>query len=470
MSAPATRTDGVAAEEPAAGRAWWRGWLAAVRAYRNPSVLAMLFLGFSAGLPFMLVFSTLSAWLREAGIERATIGMLSWVGIIYSVKFFWAPVVDRLELPILGRLLGRRRSWMLVAQAGIAIGLANMAHMDPTGNLGTVAALALLVAFCSATQDISVDAWRIEAAPPLMQGAMAAAYQLGYRVALMVASAGALWIAADRGWTVAYTTMAVLVGVGIVTTLAIREPQPRVAREALDLEPRVISWLERKAHWPQPLRQLGSWFVGAVVCPFVDFFTRYGTRLGILMLAFIASYRLADFTMGVMTNPFYLDTGFSLKQIAAVAKGFGVFMSLLGTLVGGVAVARLGLVRTLALGCVMIIAANLMFATFAWIGRPSIAGLAVVISADNVAMGIAGTALIAYLSSLTSASYTATQYALFSSMYALPGKLLMGTSGFVVDAVGYPAFFAYTATLGLPALVLLFLLARRQQQSQVPGG
>ena len=210
------------------------------------------------------------------------------------------------------------------------------------------------------------------------------------------------------------------------------------------------------------MRQLGAWFVGAVVCPFVDFFTRYGTRLGILMLAFIASYRLADFTMGVMTNPFYLDTGFSLKEIAAVAKGFGVFMSLLGTLVGGVAVARLGLMRTLALGCAMIIAANLMFAVFAWMGRPSIAGLAVVISADNVAMGIAGTALIAYLSSLTSASYTATQYALFSSMYALPGKLVMGTSGFVVDAVGYPAFFVYTATLGLPALALLFMLSRRQ--------
>jgi MFS transporter, PAT family, beta-lactamase induction signal transducer AmpG len=464
VSEPATRADAVAAGAATAGPAWWRGWLSAIRAYRNPSVLAMLFLGFSAGLPFMLVFSTLSAWLREAGLERATIGMLSWVGIIYSVKFFWAPVVDRLELPLLGRLLGRRRSWMLVAQAGIALGLANMAHMDPTGNLGVVAALALLVAFCSATQDISVDAWRIEAAPPLMQGAMAAAYQLGYRIALMVASAGALWIAADHGWTVAYTTMAVLVGVGIVTTLLIREPEPRVARESLDQERRVIDWLERKEHWPQPLRRLGAWFVGAVVCPFVDFFTRYGSRLAMLMLAFIASYRLADFTMGVMTNPFYLDTGFSLKEIAAVAKGFGVVMSLLGTVVGGVAVARLGLLRTLALGCAMIIAANLMFAAFAWMGRPSLAGLAVVISADNVAMGIAGTALIAYLSSLTSASYTATQYALFSSMYALPGKLLMGTSGFVVDAIGYPAFFVYTATLGLPALVLLFLLSRRAKK------
>jgi len=454
----------------ATARPWWRGWADAVGAYRHPRVLAMLFLGFSAGLPFMLVFSTLSAWLREVGIERATIGMLSWVGIIYSVKFFWAPVVDRLQLPFIGRLLGRRRSWMLVAQIGIAVGLANMAHLSPVGHLGTVAVLALLVAFSSATQDISVDAWRIEAAPPPMQGVMAAAYQLGYRIAIMVASAGALWIAADHGWTVAYTTMAVFAGIGIVTTLVIPEPEPRVARESLAQERRVIDWLERKAHWPQSLQNLGSWFIGAVVCPFLDFFTRFGTRLAALMLAFIACYRLADFTMGVMTNPFYLDIGFTLKEIAAIAKGFGVFMSLLGTLIGGMAVARLGTVRSLALGSVLVIVANLMFAVFASMNEPSIAGLAIVISADNMAMGIAGTSLIAYLSGLTSASYTATQYALFSSMYALPGKLLMGTSGFVVDALGYPMFFCYTATLGLPALVMLFFLAREREAKRIADG
>jgi MFS transporter, PAT family, beta-lactamase induction signal transducer AmpG len=429
----------------------------------------MLFLGFSAGLPFMLVFSTLSAWLREAGIERATIGMLSWVGIIYSVKFFWAPVVDRLELPVLGRLLGRRRSWMLIAQAGIAVGLLNMAQMSPVGHLGTVAALAFLVAFSSATQDISVDAWRIEAAPPLMQGAMAAAYQLGYRIAIMVASAGALWIAADHGWAAAYTIMALLVGVGIATTLVIPEPGLRVPRGTLDQEPRVVAWQARKAHWPASLRQLGAWFTGAVVCPLADFFSRYGTRSAVLMLAFIASYRLADFTMGVMTNPFYLDSGFSLKEIAAVAKGFGVFMSILGTFIGGAMVARYGLTRTLVLGSILIITANLMFAVFASVGRPGLAGLAMVISADNVAMGIAGTALIAYLSSLTSAAYTATQYALFSSMYALPGKLLMGASGFVVDAVGYPAFFVYTASLGLPALAMLYLVSRNAGKEVPPS-
>jgi PAT family beta-lactamase induction signal transducer AmpG len=454
----------------AVGKPWWRGWLEAAAAYRHPRVAAMLFLGFSAGLPFMLVFSTLSAWLREVGIERATIGMLSWVGIIYSIKFFWAPVVDRLPLPILGRALGRRRSWMLLAQAGIAIGLFNIAHLDPVGHLGALAALALLVAFSSATQDIAIDAWRIEAAPQPMQGVMAAAYQLGYRVAIMVGSAGALWVAADHGWMAAYTAMAAMVGVGVVTTLVIPEPEPRVAAEAMMQEQRVVDWLERKAHWPDSLRELGAWFTGAVVCPFVDFFTRYGTKLAVIMLAFIASYRLTDFTMGVMANPFYLDVGYTLKEIAAVAKLFGLVSSLVGVVVGGIAVARLGTVRSLAFGSIAVIASNLMFMLLAFQDDPSITGLAVVVSADNLAMGIAGTSLIAYLSSLTSASYTATQYALFSSMYALPGKLLMGTSGFVVDAVGYPWFFVYTSSLGLPALVILFFLARAREEKRTADG
>lgn len=432
----------------------------AILAYREPRVLAMLFLGFSAGLPFMLVFSTLSAWLRDVGIERATIGMLSWIGIIYSIKFFWAPVVDRLALPLLGRWLGRRRSWMLLAQLGIAAGLGMIASTDPTDGLLVLAGLALLVAFSSATQDISIDAWRIEVAPAPMQGVMAAAYQLGYRIAIMVGSAGALWIAADFGWSAAYLTMAVLVGVGIVTTLIIREPVPAMPRESLMQEARVVAWLERRAHWPQSLRNAGAWFVGAVVCPFVDFFARYGVRLGIVILVFVSGYRLTDFTMGVMANPFYLDVGYSLKQIAAVAKGYGVVMSIAGTLIGGVAVARMGMIRSLILGSVLVILSNLAFATLAMTSEPSLTGLAIVISADNLAMGIAGTSLIAYLSSLTSTAYTATQYALFSSLYALPGKLLMGTSGFVVDAIDYPWFFVYTSALGLPSLLLLFWLAR----------
>jgi len=450
--------EGAASKSPGTGG---RSWGSAFGAYRDTRVLAMLFLGFSAGLPFMLVFSTLSAWLREIGVERATIGMLSWVGIIYSIKFFWAPVVDRLQVPVLGRMLGRRRSWMLLAQAGIAFGLYQIAHTDPLGHLGALAGLALLVAFSSATQDIAIDAWRIEAAPQPMQGAMAAAYQLGYRIAIMVGSAGALWIAADYGWTAAYTAMAAFVGIGVVTTLVISEPEPRVPQTSIAQEQRVIDWLENRAHWPRLLREFGAWFVGAVVCPFTDFIARFGVRLGILILAFIASYRLTDFTMGVMANPFYLDVGYTLKEIAAVAKGFGVVMSILGTLLGGLAVARLGTVRSLALGSILVIGSNLLFMTLAWQQQPGIAGLAMVVSADNLAMGVAGTALIAYLSSLTSPAYTATQYALFSSMYALPGKLLMGTSGFVVDAIGYPWFFVYTSALGLPALVLLYMITRQ---------
>ena len=459
MSQPGTPGgEGAASKSSGTGG---RSWGSAFGAYRDTRVLAMLFLGFSAGLPFMLVFSTLSAWLREVGIERATIGMLSWVGIIYSIKFFWAPVVDRLQVPVLGRMLGRRRSWMLLAQAGIAFGLYQIAHTDPLGHLGALAGLALLVAFSSATQDIAIDAWRIEAAPQPMQGAMAAAYQLGYRIAIMVGSAGALWIAADYGWTAAYTAMAAFVGIGVVTTLVISEPEPRVPQTSIAQEQRVIDWLESRAHWPRFARELGAWFVGAVVCPFTDFIARYGVRLGILILAFIASYRLTDFTMGVMANPFYLDVGYTLKEIAAVAKGFGVVMSILGTLLGGLAVARLGTVRSLALGSILVIGSNLLFMTLAWQQQPGIAGLAMVVSADNLAMGVAGTALIAYLSSLTSPAYTATQYALFSSMYALPGKLLMGTSGFVVDAIGYPWFFVYTSALGLPALVLLYMITRQ---------
>jgi PAT family beta-lactamase induction signal transducer AmpG len=453
--------------EPAAAQQrapWWLGWGRAIAEYRRPRVVAMLFLGFSAGLPFMLVFSTMSAWLKVDGIDRTTIGMLSWVGLVYTLKFFWAPVVDRLRLPLLTRVFGRRRSWLLLGQFGIAAGLLQIAQLTPVGHLGALAGLALLVAFSSATQDIALDAWRIESAPQELQGVMAGAYQLGYRIAVVVGSAGALWIAAEQSFGTAYAVMGVLAVIGIITTLCISEPHPPVSAHALAQEQRVVDWLARNAHLPASLRQIGAWFTSAVVCPFVDFVTRYGTRLAVLILAFAASYRLTDFTSGVMANPFYLDVGYTLKEIAAVAKGFGLFSMIAGVLIGGAVVARLGTVRTLVLGSVLVIASNLMFMTLAWTAEPSLAWLALVVSADNLAMGVAGTALIAYLSSLTSPAYTATQYALFSSAYALPGKLLMGGSGFVVDQVGYPWFFVYTSMLGLPALVLLWFVVRESRR------
>lgn len=438
-----------------------RGWLDAILVYRQPRIASMLFLGFSAGLPFMLVFQTLSAWLRQAGIERATIGMLAWVGILYSIKFLWAPIVDRLPLPLLHRWLGRRRSWMLLAQIGVALGLFNLAHCDPATDLTPVVLGALLVAFCSATQDISIDAWRIESAPVNLQGAMAAAYQLGYRIAIMTGTAGALWIAADLGWKTAYSTMAALVGIGIATTLLIREPEVAASPESDRRNQRVVDWIERKAHWPESLRGAGAWFVDAVICPLVDFFSRYGVRLGVLIFVFISTYRLTDYAMGVMSNPFYLDKGFTLKEIAAVVKGFGLIMAILGVLLGGTVVAKLGVTRALVLGSVLVICSNLAFAALAATPSPGLLGLAIVNSADNLSLGVHGTALIAFMSSLTSSKYTATQYALLSSLYALPGKLLMGASGFVVDAIGYPWFFVYTASLSLPGLMLLYWLVRR---------
>ncbi len=436
----------------------WRG---AFGIYRHPRVAAILFLGFSAGLPFLLVFATLSAWLTQENISRTTIGMFSWVGITYSIKFFWAPVVDRLRLPLLTSLLGRRRSWMLLAQLGIGAGLAALAFSKPGANLQAVALFALLVAFASATQDIAIDAWRIEAAPLDMQGAMAAAYQLGYRIALIVAGAGALFIAAERGWSAAYLAMAACAGVGLVTTLLISEPATHMSRDTVMREARVVAFMERNAHLPPALRDLGGWLIGAVVCPFVDFFARNGVRLGAIILLFIGLFRVTDITMGVMANPFYLDTGYTLKQVAAIAKGYGVVMSILGAILGGLAVARMGSVRTLIVGGVMVILSNLCFAFLAFSEQPSIVGLALVISADNLSAGLAGSAFIAYLSGLTNTAYTATQYALFSSLFTLPGKILAGGSGWVVEQFGYPFFFLYTSALGVPALLLIVYLMRR---------
>ena len=438
-----------------------RGWTAAFAAYGQPSVRSMLFLGFSAGLPFLLVFSTLSAWLTQAGIARSTIGLLSWVGLAYSIKFFWAPVVDRLPIPGLTRWLGRRRSWMLLAQTGLIAGLCLIAMGDPAANLSVIVWAALLVAFSSATQDIAIDAWRIEAAEIEFQGAMAAAYQLGYRIALLAAGAGALVMASRFDWSVAYLAMAALVGIGVLTTLLISEPAAQLDRSVLANEARVSAFLDRRAHWPGPLRSAGAWLTGAVVCPFLDFFSRNGLRTALLMLAFIGAFRLPDITMGVMANPFYLDMGYTLEQIAAVAKVYGVIMTIAGAALGGLAVFRLGLFASLMIGGVLAMLTNLSFTALALLPEPGIGGLTMVISAENLASGFAGSAFIAYLSSLTNTMYTATQYALFSSLFTLPGKLLAGGSGFVVEAAGYPVFFAYTAALGLPALLLIMGLRRR---------
>ena len=436
-------------------------WRDASCAYCRKPVVAMLFLGFSSGLPFFLVFATLSAWLRQAGIARSTIGMLSWVGILYSIKFLWAPLVDRMRPPVLHRFLGRRRGWMLLAQLGLVAGLLVLSRADPASGVHTMALGAVFVAFCAATQDIALDAWRIETADVDTQGPMLGAYQVGYRIALVTGSAGAMTVAQLSGWHTSYVAMAALVSIGILTTLLVPEPHPSVPKESVATEERVIAWVEARQHWPRPLRNAGEWFTGAVVCPLLDFFYRYGLTLAVLTLIYIGTYRLAEFAIGSMVNPFYIDHGYKLTEIARVVKLYGLTSAIAGVLLAGLLIAKIGLLRSLVLGSVLLMCSHLGYALLATTDTPTLLGLGLVNSLDNIALAVQGTALIAFLSGLTSPKYTATQYALFSSAYALPGKVLEGLSGFIVDHVGYPSFFVYTASLSLIGLFMLYVLTRR---------
>jgi PAT family beta-lactamase induction signal transducer AmpG len=434
-------------------------WREAFAVYRHPRVLAMLFLGFSAGLPFLLVFSTLTAWLRDLGVGRTAIGFFAWVGITYSIKMIWAPVVDRVPIPFLTRKLGKRRSWMLLAQIGIALGLLGMASTDPTTELSKVALFALLVAFSSATQDVAIDAYRIEAVVKERQAAMAATYILGYRLALLVAGAGALYIATYASWPGAYFSMAALMLIGMLTALVVAEPVHHKDRDNVMFEQRVIGFMSRSAALPDWLRKAIAWLIGAVFCPFADFFSRNGWW-AVLILIFIGVFRLSDLAMGIMANPFYLDLGFTKTEIANIAKIFGFFMSVAGSFAGGVLVVRYGIMRPLLLGAIMVAVTNLLFAFMAMVG-PDKFWLAVVISADNVSAGLSNAVFIAYLSSLTNQAYTATQYALFSSFMTLPGKVISGFSGVIVDGYGYVSFFVYAAAIGIPAILLVIYLMRR---------
>lgn len=417
----------------------------------------MVFLGFSAGLPFLLVFSTLSAWLRDEGVERSVIGFFSWVGVTYSIKVFWAPVIDRLPLPFLTKLLGKRRGWMLLAQLGIVAGLVGMGSSNSHSQLQQIALFAVWVAFCSATQDVVIDAYRIESVIPEYQGAMAATYVLGYRIALLMAGAGAFYIADYAGWRVAYFVMAAAMSVGLVTTLCLKEPEHEYFDEVSACEN--VSVKHQNIWW-----RLSAGFMSAVLSPFVEFFARNG-RVGLLILMLIALYKMSDITMGVMANPFYLDLGFSKKDIADISKIFGFFMTIAGAGLGGVLVVRYGIMRPLLLGAIMVAATNLLFAVLAD-SKPNLLLLAGVISADNLSGGIATSVFIAYLSSLTSTAYTATQYALFSSLMTLPAQLLGGFSGVVVDSYGYTVFFIYASTVGLPAIMLVLLLMHYQGRAK----
>lgn len=423
-------------------------WSDTFKVYLETATLRMLLLGFSAGLPLMLVLGTLSFWLREAGIDRSTIGYLSWVGLAYAFKWVWAPLVDRVPIPLLTRWMGRRRSWLLLSQLAIMAGLVGMALNDPHVALEPVVWCALMVAFGSATQDISLDAFRIESADTDRQAALAASYQTGYRLAMIWAGAGVLWIAARAeivgngsyqpgAWRVAYFAMAVSMLVGVITVLFSAEPARRIL---------------------PPARNVAAWVDDVLIGPFREFIVRYRWQ-ALLILALIATYRISDVVMGIMANPFYVDMGYSKDEVAAVTKIFGVIMTLVGAFIGGALSMRFGMMRILALGAILSSASNLLFVWLSGHGH-DVQALVLVISADNLASGIASAAFIAYLSSLTNISYSATQYALFSSMMLLLPKFIAGYSGAYVDSFGYASFFTGTALLGLPVIVLLWFAAR----------
>ena len=455
MAQPPTLPTTASDEAEAQARPTWGETL---RVYLEPASLRMFALGFSAGLPLLLVLGTLSFRLREAGLDRTTIGYLSWVGLAYGFKWCWAPLVDRLPIPLLTRWLGRRRCWLLLSQACIMASLVGMALADPRTELQLVVWCALAVAFASATQDIALDAFRIESADMRHQGALAATYQTGYRLAMIWAGAGVLWIAAraelapavpaagavvpgalyqQAAWTTAYLVMAASMLVGVLTVLFSREP----ARVALP-----------------PAKNAADWLRSALVEPFADFLKRYGKQ-ALLILALIGVYRISDVVMGIMANPFYVDMGYTKDEVAAVTKVFGVIMTLVGAFVGGALSLKLGVMRVLMLGAVLSAASNLLFAWLAGHGH-DVTALMLVISADNLSAGVASAAFIAYLSGLTNVQYSATQYALFSSMMLLAPKWLAGYSGAFVDAYDYPTFFIATACLGVPVLVLIWLATR----------
>ena len=411
-----------------------KAWVKILSHLKNKKLLTMFLLGFSAGLPLLLVFTTLSAWLRDENIVRSTIGFFGWVTIFYGLKFLWAPLIDSIKLPLIHNILGKRRSWLLLTQISIGIFLYLLATISPNSeSLITFAICALFVSFFSASQDIVVDAYRIEIAPVESQGILTAGYQFGYRVAILVSGAGALYIADSYTWEISYKVMSSLMLVGIITTLMSSEPS------------------EHKFN----VDKSDNLIVAVFWAPIRDFFSRY--KNAILILIFIGVYRLSDLSMAVMANPFYLDIGFTLSQIATVTKVFGIAMTLIGAFFGGIIVLRYGVKQPLFYGSIMIALTTLMFVIQSIFGN-NMNLFVLTIALDNFTGGFAGTVFIAYLSSLTDPKYTATQYALFSSLMLVPGIFLSGFSGLIVDNFGYSELFLISASLGIPAIIISYYL------------
>jgi len=469
----------------------------------NPKSLRMLFLGFAAGLPILLIFSTLSVWLFKAGVNRATITLFSWVGFAYSFKFIWTPIVDNLKLPILGKL-GHRRSWLLLSQLMIILSLIFISFTDPKTSLICTAIAAIFIAFSSATQDIVLDAFRIESASKNLQGALSSMYLTGYRIAMIVAGAGSLWIASFLGteiynqkvWQQVYQIMALLMLFGVLTVFYSSEPKIKRNIEKnsnqkikffiaflVSLAGFILCYLYFKDLFDSkdPIINFLNEFIKIIFCflifaliifflikikflnkesaknayakPVLDFLNRYGSKATSILLL-IGLYRISDVVLGVMANVFYIEKGFSIAEIATYSKFFGTIATIVGGVIGGLASVHLGVMRSLFIGALISALSNILFAWLALV-TADVKILAFVITADNVASGFAGATFIVYLSALTSIKFTATQYALFSSTMLFLPKLIAGYAGGFVNIFGYPTFFIFTAIIGVPVLLLI---------------
>ena len=420
-------------------------WKDSLFGYFQPRLFIVLFLGFCSGLPFGMLVDPWNFWLSESGINRATIGLLSWITLTYSFKAIWSPFIDRFRLPVLSNLLGQRRSWLVSSQFLVAFALLGMAFSDPNESFGILVIFALTVSFSSATQDICVDAMRIELVSEQELGEATAMYQGGWRIAFLISQVATFFIASLFDWSAAYIAAAFLMIIIIFLSVT-KVPEPtRVLRDYISI-----------------VNEPVLWFKESYLEPFWDLSKRLKGQLFFIILL-VVTYRFSDIVLGPMAMPFYNETGFTKEEVAIITNAFGIMVTLLGAFAGGLFIYRFNIIKTLLAGAILVCLTNLAFAVLDTIGRDLMA-LTVTIALDNFSQGLAGTALIAYLSSLTNQNFTATQYALLFLLATVPAKFLAGGSGFIVDLVGYFNFFIYAACMGLPAILLSLYFNKRANQ------
>jgi PAT family beta-lactamase induction signal transducer AmpG len=419
--------------------------------------LALLFFGFSSGLPLALTFGTLSLWLAEIGVSKTTIGLFALMGTPYTFKFIWSPLVDRMPIPYLSRRLGRRRGWAIVTQLALMATIAGLGATNPATHPGLTAVFAIVVAFWSATQDIVIDAYRVEILEERQFGAGAATIVLGYRVGMLVSGAGALYLATYVGWFATYVTMAAFMTVGIVAVLVNPEPKVQKSRQSVEQERRIAAYLEARPHLKGKKAKALAWTYGAVFSPFAEFMGRHGW---LVVLLFILLFKFGDALAGVMGNPFYVELGFTKIQIANISKIFGLAATIIGGVIGGVIVSRMGILKSLFVCGILQMVSNLMFAVLAMVGNDPFV-LSLTIAIENLSGGMGTAAFVAYLSSLCNIAYTATQYALLTSFMAFGRTLLSSSGGWLADHMDWISFFVVTTGAAIPGLLLLVWIAKR---------